>query len=66
MERTPIQINMTMTLMELMNDASAVSCKLDEFETRTGGDKIVTAKPIVSPCVKHEIEGLLLSLCLNA
>ena len=37
MERTPIQINMTMTLMELMNDASAVNCILDEFETTTDG-----------------------------
>jgi hypothetical protein len=37
MERTAIQANMTMTLMELMNDASAVSCKLDEFETKTDG-----------------------------
>ena len=34
-ERTPIQTNMTMVLVALMNDASAVSCKSDEFETKT-------------------------------
>jgi hypothetical protein len=28
-----------MTLMELMNDASAVSCKLDESEMKTDGIK---------------------------
>ena len=41
--------------MEPMNDALAVSCVLDEFKTRT--DRLeLTAKPILSPCVKHEIE----------
>src|SRR6266849_8868908 len=34
-ERTTIQINMTTVLKELMNDASAVSCTLGEFETKT-------------------------------
>jgi len=38
-ERTPIQLNMTMILMELMIDASAVSCELYEFETKTDGIK---------------------------
>lgn len=48
---------MTITLMELMNDASAVSCKLDEFETNS--DELeLTARPILCPCVKHEIEGV--------
>jgi hypothetical protein len=28
---------MTIPLMELMNDASAINCKLDEFETETDG-----------------------------
>jgi len=37
MERTPIQINMTMILMELMKDASAVSCKFDESEPKADG-----------------------------
>jgi hypothetical protein len=36
-ERTPIQINMTIILMKLMNDASAINFKLDEFETETDG-----------------------------
>ena len=36
-EHTPIQKNMTTTLMELMSDASAINCKLDECETETDG-----------------------------
>ena len=28
-ERTPINVNMTMTLVKLISDASAASCKLD-------------------------------------
>jgi hypothetical protein len=36
-ERTPIHINMTMILKELMSDASAVSYTLREFETTSDG-----------------------------
>jgi hypothetical protein len=52
---------MTTILIALMNDTSAINCKLDEFETGRLMDQILTAKPILSPCVKHEIEGLRLS-----
>ena len=52
-ENTPIQINMTTIQMELINDASAVSCVSDMSETKTDGPEL-TDKSILSPSVKHE------------
>jgi hypothetical protein len=47
--------------MQLRSDASAISCTRDKFGTKAGTvNQILTAKPILSPCVKHEIEGLVL------
>jgi hypothetical protein len=45
---------MMMTATQLMTEASAVSCTEDEFGTKTKHiSKMLTANPILCPCVKH-------------
>ena len=62
---TPIQINVITTQIQLMVDASDPNCKLNESRIGLGDEisEMLTTKPIMSPWVKHEIEGL--RLCLE-
>jgi hypothetical protein len=56
--RTPNQITIVMTQMQLRSDASAVNCKLNEFRVGRQQISMLTAKPILPTCVRCETEGL--------
>jgi hypothetical protein len=58
---TAIQVYTANTATQLINDASAVSYLRDKFKKQDRRRHMLTAKPMVCPCVKHEMEGLRLS-----